>query len=234
MSFETLATKYSGATAAEYERNRVGQKWNAEHEAIAEVLKCVPTDSTVLDVPVGTGRLLPYFKMRDFDITGVDISPDMLTQAKIAAKAIGVPVQFVQADVRSVPFEQDSFDLVVCIRFLNLLDERGLELVLSELARLSRHRLLVGVRYVNSLSDFRGTARDFARLLARPVWIARWAFHLVFGYRKIAKAHRQAFVLQAIRKLGLTIAELRHVERRWDSADYVLLLLEKPEIPHPL
>ena len=234
MSFETLATKYSGATAAEYERNRVGQKWNAEHEAIAELIERVPRGSTVLDVPIGTGRLLPYFKKRDFDISGVDVSVDMLTQAKTASKSVGVPVRFEQADVRSLPFEEDSFDLVACIRFLNLVDERGLELVLSELARVSHHRLLVGVRYVNSLSDFRGTPRDFARLLARPVWIARWAFHLLFGYRKNAKAHRQAFVFQSLRKLGLRTAEIRHVERRWDSTDYVLLLLEKPEIPHPL
>jgi len=234
VSFETLATKYSGATAAEYERDRVGKKWNAEHEAIEELLKCVPIDSTVLDVPIGTGRLLPYLKMRDFDISGVDISQDMLTQAKAAARSIGLAVQFVQADVRSIPFEDDSFDLVVCIRFLNLVDERGLEIVLSELARLSHHRLLIGIRYISSLSDFRVTPRDFARLLARPVWIARWVFHLVFGYRKNAKAHQQAFVLRAIRRLGLKISELRHVERRWDSTDYVLLLLEKPDIRHPL
>jgi ubiquinone/menaquinone biosynthesis C-methylase UbiE len=223
-----LATKYSGLTAAEYERDRVGKKWNAEHDAIEQLLEGVPRGSTVLDIPVGTGRLLPYFKRRDFEISGVDISADMLAQARSAAQSSGASVRFTQADVRSAPFEDESFDLVVCIRFLNLVDEPGLELVLSELARLSRRRLLVGVRYVSSLAEFRGTPHDFARLAARPIWVVRWAFHSLFGYRKVAKAHRQAFVLHAIRKLGLTIGALTHVERRWDSADYVLLLLEKP------
>lgn len=234
MSFENLATKYVGKTAENYERNRAGHKWDSEHQAIEELLAAVPRGSTVLDIPIGTGRLLPLFSARGFDVSGVDVSADMLAQARATAKSLGLPVRLIRADVRSVPFPDDSFELVLCLRFLNLVDEIGLDLVLTELARLSEDKLLVGVRYINSLSGFRWTPWDFTRLLARPVWIARWAFHLLFGYRKIAKAHRQALVFHVIRKLGLLVADIRHVERRWDSTDYVLLLLQKPEVPQAL
>ena len=226
-SFEILATKYVGETAENYERSRLGHKWHSEHEAFKQLLSSVPDGATVLDIPIGTGRLLPFFQERRFDTSGIDISPDMLAQARVTAKSIGLPARIHEGDIRSVPFPTNSFDLVACLRFLSLVDERGLELVFAELARLSNDKVLIGIRYVISLTDFRGTPWDFARLMARPVWFARWVFHFLFGYRKIAKAHRQAFVFRAISKFGLSLVEMRHVERRWDSTDYVLLLLQK-------
>jgi cyclopropane fatty-acyl-phospholipid synthase-like methyltransferase len=227
LSFEKLATKYVGKTAEDYERVRAGQKWDTEHEAIEQLLASVPRSSTVLDIPIGTGRLLPLFKARDFQIFGADVSQDMLAQARATAQSIGRPIHLEEADIRSLPFPTDAFDLVVCLRFLNLVDERSLDEVLRELSRVSKGRLLIGVRYKTDLSEMKTTPGDIGRLMARPIWIARWVYHLCFGYPRQSRAHHQSYLFKLIASLNLEVARTRRVERRWDSTDYVLLLLEK-------
>ena len=226
MSFAKVATKYVGQTAEEYDRVRAGRKWDSEHDAIEQLLAFVPEGSAVLDIPVGTGRLFPYFDARRFDVCGADVSVDMLAQAKAAARRCG-RIRLQQADIRSVPFADGSFDLVLCLRFLNMIDSVELELPLREMARVSRDKLLIGIRYVTPYSDLEATPADAARLLARPIRLARWLSHRAFGNRYDVVAHHKRFLCELLDRLGLKIVQTRYVERRWDNTDYVLWLLRK-------
>ena len=70
MKFDTLATKYRGRVAREYESKRFDPKWLAEERVAAEMLQQVPRGSSALDVPVGTGRLIPLLAERGLLITG--------------------------------------------------------------------------------------------------------------------------------------------------------------------
>ncbi|WP_299472253.1 class I SAM-dependent methyltransferase [uncultured Roseibium sp.] len=71
----------------------------------------------VLDCGAGSGALSKAFAVemkRPFDLSVVDISPRMLTLAERALQAEGVPCRLELADIRTLPFRDEEFDLVMC------------------------------------------------------------------------------------------------------------------------
>lgn len=73
---------------------------------------CGQARGQVLEVAVGTGRNLPYYP-DDVRLTGVDISPGMLDQARKAAGALNRPVDLRVGDAQRLPFPDASYDTVV-------------------------------------------------------------------------------------------------------------------------
>lgn len=74
----------------------------------------------ILDLCCGTGQLAAELSERGFQVTGVDVSPNMLDFARQRSPE----VEFVQQDVRE-PLAATNFDAVVCLfdsinHFLNL------------------------------------------------------------------------------------------------------------------
>ncbi len=72
----------------------------------------------MLEVPVGTGVLsMPVYEtLPDAEITCLDYSPDMMERAKRQAQRRGIEnVRFLQGDVGNLPFENESFDLVLSL-----------------------------------------------------------------------------------------------------------------------
>lgn len=67
----------------------------------------------VLEVAVGTGRNLPGYPA-DAAITGIELSPAMLDIARQRAAAAGRDVDLREGDAEHLPFDDDSFDTVVC------------------------------------------------------------------------------------------------------------------------
>lgn len=224
MTIETVSATYVGGTAAEYEQVRVGKKWDGEHQAIRQLLAYVPEGSRVVDIPTGTGRLYPFFKERGFKVYGLDVSTDMIEQAREKAKAIGADFHIGQSDIQSIPYDDGFFELVVCLRFLNLVDRRTVEPVLRELKRVSGDKLLIGIRYITPVSELQlSNTADLVRLATWPLWIAR---RLLRGSKR--KVQDEAFVTAMLDRLGVRVLSKMYVERRWDCTDYVLLLLQKP------
>ena len=71
--------------------------------------------SSVREIAAGTGvatRALANLLDASVEITASDLNPDMLTHAADVGTAR--PVQWRQADVMSLPFDDESFDVVVC------------------------------------------------------------------------------------------------------------------------
>lgn len=66
-----------------------------------------------LEVAMGTGLELPHYPV-DATVTGIDLSPAMMAQAKRRAAALGRDVTFVVGDAQALPFDDASFDSVVC------------------------------------------------------------------------------------------------------------------------
>jgi len=92
----------------------------------------------VLELGVGTGLNLPLY--RDVkEVIGVDISGKMLEKAR--RKRTGVPVKLIQADARSLPFPDKSFDTVVSTFFLCVVPER--ERVIKEIGRVLKPKGLL-------------------------------------------------------------------------------------------
>jgi SAM-dependent methyltransferase len=222
LDFGNLSTKYLGTNASGYEAERAGRKWQSEQAAVEELLAQVPEGSKVLDVPVGTGRLMPFHKARDFDAYGLDVSPDMLAEARAYADAISAKITLSQGDIRQIPFEDDSFDLVACLRFLNWIDQDGVDKAVGELVRVSRKNLLLGIRYLTAFGDLGLSRDDSVRLAMRSIGLPRMRarkWGLVY--------HDKTFVHGLFARRGLEIVDSRHVERRWDGTDYVFFLLRK-------
>lgn len=94
--------------------------WNmgkAENERYLErALSGIPEDfaGKLLEVPVGTGVLtMPVYRtLPNADITCLDYSPDMMEKARRRAPG---NVKFVQGDVGRLPFEDESFDIVLSL-----------------------------------------------------------------------------------------------------------------------
>ncbi len=67
----------------------------------------------VLEVAIGTGLNLPFYPA-EATITGVDLSPAMLAIARQRAADLGVHVDLHTGDAEALPFDDATFDTVVC------------------------------------------------------------------------------------------------------------------------
>jgi SAM-dependent methyltransferase len=67
----------------------------------------------VLDVACGTGNVAIPAAAKGAEVTGIDITPELLEDAKRNAEKYGVNVEWVEGDAQDLPFEDDSFDVVV-------------------------------------------------------------------------------------------------------------------------
>jgi ubiquinone/menaquinone biosynthesis C-methylase UbiE len=74
----------------------------------------------ILDVGCGTGYFLNLMRKRRFNCTGIDISENMLLEAR--KNFSDLPVQL--ADARKLPFKDNSFDAVISIETLRYFSKR--------------------------------------------------------------------------------------------------------------
>lgn len=98
--------------------------WNMDAEKnyryLERALSGVPENFTgkLLEVPVGTGVLtMPIYRdLPGAEITCLDYSPDMMSAARARAEHARIQnVHFVQGDVGALPFEDESFDIVLSL-----------------------------------------------------------------------------------------------------------------------
>lgn len=74
---------------------------------------CSRATGDTLEVAIGTGRNLPFYS-QDVRITGIELSPAMLDIARQRAKELGVGLELHEGDAEHLPFDDASFDTVVC------------------------------------------------------------------------------------------------------------------------
>ncbi|QNE36371.1 class I SAM-dependent methyltransferase [Leifsonia shinshuensis] len=97
--------------AATYDR-KVGR---AEQTMLAGSREWVGARASgrVLEVAVGTGRDLPYYPA-GIELTGIDLSPEMLAIARARAAEQGIAAELREGDAEALPFADATFDTVVC------------------------------------------------------------------------------------------------------------------------
>lgn len=64
------------------------------------------TGGPVLDVACGTGRMTIPLAEQGYDMTGVDITPEMLATAKEKAGQHGLAIQWIEADVKQLQLDR--------------------------------------------------------------------------------------------------------------------------------
>ena len=87
------------------------QQAPADVEAIWQLLGLAP-GMDVLDLPCGYGRIANLLAQRGCHVTGVDSCEAFLLPARQSATQLGISVEYVRADMRSLPWER-RFDAVV-------------------------------------------------------------------------------------------------------------------------
>ncbi len=148
--------------------------WNMKGEENSEyqmrALSGIPENFSgrLLEVPVGTGILtIPLYQtIPEADISCLDYSPDMMAQAREKAERIGLKnVSFKQGDVGALPFEDESFDIVLSLNGFHAFPDK--EAAYRETFRvLKRGGTFCGCFYVKGLckqTDF------FIRYLYQPL-----------------------------------------------------------------
>lgn len=97
---------------------------------INDALAPIPGDFSgrLLEVPIGTGVLtMPLYKeLAGADITCLDYSADMMRNAERRVDVMDVRnIRFVQGDVGALPFEDESFDIVLSLNGFHAFPDKG-------------------------------------------------------------------------------------------------------------
>lgn len=143
----------------------------------------VATGASVLDVGCGIGRWSRAMARHGAHVTGVDLSPTMVEQAR--ARSAGLSCTFETADVTRLELGKE-FDQIVAVTVLqHLLEEGQLDAALANLAR----HLKSGGRMV--------------LLEAAPSWRTSWCNTAVFRARS-ERDYRDAFARAGLRLLTVT------------------------------
>ena len=119
---------------------------------------------SVLDVGCGGGILSEEFAKVGCCVTGLDPSEPSLETARKHATMEGLTIDYRQGSGESMPFEKDSFDVVVCCDVLEHVD--NLESTLREVARVLKPGGMFCYDTINRTEESRKAnifaAQDFA------------------------------------------------------------------------
>ena len=110
---------------------------NLEASAL-EFLARIPIEpgTRVLDVACGTGQMAFPVAAAGARVTGIDIAPGLIEQARARAESEGADIRFDEGDAEALPYEDGSFDLVISL--IGAMFAPRPELVASELMRVCR------------------------------------------------------------------------------------------------
>jgi len=121
-----------------------------EKKAIDRLLPNIDDGSRFLEVGCGTGHWSEYFSNRGFEVTGIDVSKEMI---EVAKKKHIANSQFQVADGENLPFADESFDSAAAITTLEF--TANPEKMISEMIRCVKKpggKLIVGV--LNALCSY--------------------------------------------------------------------------------
>jgi ubiquinone/menaquinone biosynthesis C-methylase UbiE len=104
-----------GAVARWYAKVRSsGSQIEEYRKQAAQLTQGLQAGARVLEVAPGPGYLAVEIARLGFQVTGLDISHTFVQIGSENASHAGVSVDFRQGDAAVMPFEADSFDLIVC------------------------------------------------------------------------------------------------------------------------
>ncbi len=123
--------------------------------ALERALNSIPGPIKILDMPCGSGRFTSFFCEKGCLYFGADISMEMMKVLDREQRAEGRTPSLVQCDREQLPFKDNAFDCVVCVRFLSqAIPETVRRKVLKELERILKKWLIVQSNNLKSIGPF--------------------------------------------------------------------------------
>jgi SAM-dependent methyltransferase len=125
-------------------RNAVTPEQTTAEAGFLEQMLGAPAGAHLLDVPSGNGRHTLALAARGYRMTGVDLSQEFMAEARAAATAKGLSVDWLLSDMRKLPWTAE-FDGAYCFgNSFGYLEPGGMEDFVAALAR----ALKPGARFV--------------------------------------------------------------------------------------
>lgn len=82
---------------------------------LKDLKKILKKNSRILDLACGYGRITIPLKKDGYNVEGVDITPYLISKAKENARKNKVHINFKIGDMRNIPYEDETFDVILCI-----------------------------------------------------------------------------------------------------------------------
>lgn len=157
--------RYWDKHAGNYDREM--RFWDRHLFGDSRAWACSRASGQVLEVAIGTGLNLAAYP-RDVTLTGLDLSEEMLAIARTRAAELGRTVTLRQGNAHALPFEDASFDTVVCT--LGLCAIPDVDAAVGQMVRVLRPggRLLLVDHVASSSRIVRGMQR-LAELATIPL-----------------------------------------------------------------
>ena len=113
---KTRVTKYWDQRAESFSTLRL-REWESEKHTLwmAEFQKHIPMDTSldILDVGTGTGFFAMLLSSRGHRVTGIDLSENMIDEARKTAAYLSLPASFAVMDAENPDFAPARFDVIV-------------------------------------------------------------------------------------------------------------------------
>lgn len=96
----------------------------------------IPAGTQLLDIGCGAGQLTIPAARKGIKVTGIDLAANLVEQAKKKAKDESLQIQFEQGDAESLPYKDNSYDMVMSL--IGSMFAPRPELVASEMIRVCK------------------------------------------------------------------------------------------------
>lgn len=112
-------------------------KWGC-NRSISHIKNFIPANSMILDAGCGNGRYL-YSLADQYNLSGIDISQNALIRAQYYLKKQKKSANYSIASLSYLPFQNDSFNAVICFGVLQHLLASGIKIAINEIYRVLKN-----------------------------------------------------------------------------------------------
>ncbi len=181
-----------------------------EHRRLAERLRaCLPDGGDVLEIAPGPGFVaIEVARAGEFRVTGLDISKTFVEIARKNAAEAGVRVEFRQGNASEMPFDGNSFDLVVCrAAFKNFSEPERAVREMHRVLRPGGTGVIIDLRRDASMAEI----RKYVNGLEISTW-NRWFMVLTFRFMLLKRAYTKQQLEKMVEGAGFRRSETRMTE----------------------